>query len=497
MICSTRNDLGGSAVALALGISIALAAAGQGRAAEPGLAQHPKVADAIRLYDLWAGEQLAYHGVPGVAIGVVHGGELVWARGYGVADLATGEPVTPRTLFRIGSVTKLFTATAILQLRDAGKLRLDDPVARHLPWFRIESPFPDAPAITIEHILTHTSGLPREGAFPYWTTHEFPTRAALRAALPTQSAIHPPGETYKYSNLGMALLGEVVAAVAGEPWATYVQRHILEPLGMTASSAAPDAERIGRLARQHRRKQPDGGRGSLDYYETEAIAPAAAIVSTIEDLARFAALHLAAGPAGPPAGGAQIVAGPTLAEMHRARFVLPSWTSGRGLGFAVSRRDGRTLVAHGGWIGGHRADLVLDPTRRLAVVTLTNADDASPALFGRKALDVVGAAIATATAPPATAPAPPDPSWRAYLGRYTDPWDWESEVLILDGALTLYDHGYPPDDDPDSAIIRLTPTGAPHTFRMSDGETVRFELDDRGEVVRLWRRYEYLTPIRP
>jgi CubicO group peptidase (beta-lactamase class C family) len=478
-----------------LGLLIAAAfGAVPGNAASPPLAPlAPKVAEAAALYDLWVGEQLAYHQIPGVVVGVVAGGELVWAKGYGTSDLAGGVPLTPATPFRLGSVSKLFTATAILQLRDAGKLRLDDPVAKHLPWFQVPSPFADAPPITIEQLLTHTSGLSRESPFPAWSTHRFPSREELRAAISEVTVISPPGQTYRYSNLGMALLGEIVASLSGESWESYMQSHIAAPLGMRATTAAPTPEVIAALPRQHRRKQSDGSRGTLDYYETGAIAPAAAVVSTLEDLARFAALHLSADPAGGSASGAQILSPATLAEMQRARFVYPSWTGGRGLGFAVSRRDGRTWVSHGGWIGGHRTDFLLDPERKLAAIALTNADDASPSLFSRQAMDVIGGAIAASGPKPSPTPIPADPAWTRFVGRYTDPWDWEIDVRLVDGALCLYEHGYPPSDDADDSLTRLTaaPDG---TFRTPDGETVRFELGADGKVTRMYRRADYYLP---
>ena len=155
------------------------------------LAEQSPVADAIALLDLWIEEQRTYRDLPGLSIGVVHDQELVWAKGYGTSDLETEAPVTPETVFRVGSITKLFTATAIMQLRDAGKLRLDDPVSTHLPWFEVKSSFEDEPEITVRHLLTHTSGLPRDAAFPQWTTHDFPTRDQVREALPGQDAIFP------------------------------------------------------------------------------------------------------------------------------------------------------------------------------------------------------------------------------------------------------------------------------------------------------------------
>jgi CubicO group peptidase (beta-lactamase class C family) len=456
------------------------------------------VADAIALADLWIREQMSYHGVPGLAIAVVRGGETIWSAGYGAADLASGAPVTPDTRFRLGSVSKLFTATAVMILRDEGRLQLEDPVRRHLPWFKVRNPFPDAPEPTVGQLLTHTSGLPREAPFPYWTTHDFPTREAVRDALPALALVSRPGESYRYSNLGVALLGEIVATVSGESWGAFVDRRVLAPLGMRASVADPDVGDFPGLARAYLRQRPDGSRGDAIHYETRAISPAAAVVSTADDLAKFAAFHLRS--SGAEAASPTVpLAASTRREMQRARFVYPSWSGGRGLGFAVTRVQERTYVAHGGWIGGHRTDLVLDPGRDLAVVAMTNADDASPALFSRKLLDVVGGAFERAkeNAAVATGPRVADPTWSRYLGLYTDPWEWETQVVILDGGLVLYEHDYPPDDDPDSAIVRLTPTDTPGAFKMSDGEPVVFETDAEGNVVRIRRRFEYLTPKRP
>jgi CubicO group peptidase (beta-lactamase class C family) len=425
---------------------------------------------------------------------VVHGDRTLWAKGYGRADLASGAPATTGTPFRLGSVSKLFTAIAVMQLRDRGALGLDDPVTRHLPWFAIGSPYAGAPPITVRHLLTHTSGLPREGAFPYWTTHAFPPRDELHAALAGQKVFSPPGAAYRYSNLGMTLLGEVVENASGEGYAAYLAGHVLAPLGMASSTAAADRAQVAALARAYQRRRSGEPRREIAYYDTGVFAPMGGVVSTVEDLGRFLALLLSAD-AGGAADPARVLAPPTLAEMQRAQFVYPSFTGGRGLGFAVSRRDGTTLVGHGGWIGGHRADLLLDSARKLGVAVLTNADDAAPGPFARRALDMVGTAIDGPPAPPAEKR--PDPAWSRYLGTYTDPWGWEFEVLLLDGELALYEHNYPPDEDPGASVSRLTPvSGEPHAFVMGDGERLTFVLDADGSVRHMQRRYDILTPVR-
>jgi len=480
------------------------------------LGNHPAVVDAGSLLDVWIGEQMLHQGLPGLSVGVIHDQDLVWAKGYGFSDEAKGIPATPQTLYRIGSITKLFTSTAILQLRDQGKLRLDDPITRHLPWFRIKSPFEGAPEITVWHLLTHTSGLPREAAFPYWTDHVFPSIEEVKKALPEQQTVYVPGTRYKYSNLGMALLGEIVAVVSGKPWAEALAEQIFEPLGMTHSSGAPDADMLAKRAVPYMRRLADGSRGIFDYYDTGALGPAANMVSNLEDLARFAKLQLRSGIVndglkgkGDQVLGRQVLAASTLREMHRPHWVYDSWSGGRGLGFAISRRGETTVVSHGGWIGGNRCHLLLMPEEKIAVIAMTNADDGSPSFFAYQVYDVMASAIAKAVAetgarldakagarPDVGEGAEPDPAWEAYVGVYTDPWAWEYRVMILDGALVMYDHGYPPSDKAANNLTPLAPL-EDGSFRMPDGERVRFELGEDGKVKRLWRRYDYLLPVTP
>ena len=135
-------------------------------------------------------------------------------------------------MYRIASITKLFTAAAILQLRDAGELQLDSPIGEHLPWFEIQNRHPDAPPVTIRHRLTHTSGLPREADCPYWSDDEFPSLDQIKAALPRQEPSLPSATRWNYSNLALTLAGEVVASVSGQAYAEIIQQKILDPLGM-------------------------------------------------------------------------------------------------------------------------------------------------------------------------------------------------------------------------------------------------------------------------
>lgn len=458
------------------------------------LAAEPGIASNIALLSAWIELQMAYRGLPGLSIGIVHDQDLIWARGFGLADREAHRPAAADTLYRIASITKLFTATAILQLRDAGKLQLDDPVAKHLAWFKPPARFADAPAATIRHLLTHTAGVAREAPFPYWTTLDFPAIEAIRAALPNQEPALPTETTWKYSNLGLTLAGEIVAALSGEAYADYVARHVLAPLGMAATLVAAPDPAHAKLATGHARRMPDGGRAAAPYTDTKGIAAAANMTSNVEDLARFAMLQFRAG-LGRPKGGAQILSGTTLAEMQRIHWLEPDWQAGWGLGFRIFRRAGKTIVGHGGSVRGYRTDLALSPADKVAVIVLINADDGEPMLFSEKAFQWVAPAIVKATAPPAAATA--DPAWQTYVGKYRNAWG-DVEVLVLDGALVML----PPQAlDPLWFLSRLVPDGA-HRFRIAEkagfganGELAVFELDAAGRVARLKVGENYLLPV--
>jgi CubicO group peptidase (beta-lactamase class C family) len=200
--------------------------------APAAVANRPDVTAAERLFEAWLGGQMAYRGLPGVAVGVVHDQSLVWARGFGFANVDTKQPITPATKFRIASHSKLFTATAIMQLRDAGRLRLDDPVVQHLPWLKPKTAAPDDDApITVGELLTHSSGLSRE-AGSHWTSFDFPDEAAVQRYVAEHGVVYAPEVRWKYSNLALAVAGLVVEKISGERYADYVQRHIFDPLGM-------------------------------------------------------------------------------------------------------------------------------------------------------------------------------------------------------------------------------------------------------------------------
>jgi CubicO group peptidase (beta-lactamase class C family) len=453
-----------------------------------------EVASAIKLLDAWIETQVAYRQQPGLSIAIVSDQETIWAKGYGYADVAKRAPATPSTIYRMASHTKVFTAIAVMQLRDAGKLRLDDPVSKYLPWFKPQPASSDDPPVTIRHLLTHTSGLPREAAAPYWTDFRFPTREEVMRGVSAQRAVYPPVTRFKYSNLAFSVAGELVTAVSGEPYAAYVQRHILEPLGMKSSSIEIPDEQRARLAVAYGRRMPEGPREVLPFTDCKGITPAASLFSTSEDMARFAKLQFVSY----GGGGGRVLSGNTLREMHRVQWIQPDWKSGWGIGFQIWREGDHTFIGHGGSLAGYLSRTAVCPEAKFAVIVLTNSSDGAPDRYVSQAIKLVLPALKQVAAKPEK-PAAPDPSWAKFEGRYRALWG-DTEVLVLNGELVAIN---PAGDDPGEGQAKLIPLGGGR-FRMesqnvfaNNGEIVTFETGPGGEVVRMKTGENYARRLKP
>ncbi|MGB5404372.1 MAG: serine hydrolase domain-containing protein, partial [Robiginitalea sp.] len=188
--------------------------------------------EALTLIEVWLDAQKDFEDIPGISASIVEDQKLLWSGGVGLANQETQKPFTGATLCSICSISKLFTSVAIMKLYDEGKLRLDDRLSDLLPYYDLKQQFPESGPITIRTLLTHSSGLPREAGYPYWTGPDFPfpTTAEIDAKLSEQESLYPASTYFQYSNLALTLLGEIVAEVSGVPYETYIQQHILNPL---------------------------------------------------------------------------------------------------------------------------------------------------------------------------------------------------------------------------------------------------------------------------
>ena len=482
---------GAAAAALVL-LAATVGAAPAVRPPAAGAAQNPdaKVQAGITLLDEWIRARVEYSGLPGLVIGIAHDQEVVWLKAYGHASLDPEVPMREDSIFRIASHSKLFTAIAVMRLRDAGALRLDDPVTDHLPWFDIENRHPEARPITVRHLLTHTAGLPRESVHPAWTDFEFPEPEAVRDTVSDQETTYATETKWKYSNLGFTLAGMVAEAAGGTPFAEFVTSDILRPLLMESTSVGPvPPEHAARLATGYGRRMPDGSREPYPFVDARAFDPATGVSSTVPDMLRFVQWQMRVR----KRESKEVLAANTLLEMQRVHWLQPTWESGWGLGFSVRHTEDRDLVGHGGSYPGYRTQTLLSPEEKVGVVVFTNGGDGNPGRFVEKAFEWVAPHLAEDEEPAAFRR-----EWDIYLGTYRNRWG-DTSVLRLDEELVILS---PLSENPDRSKGVLRPAGEPHVFRLESdgfgahGERVRFELDETGAVVRVFVGVNYSAKIR-
>jgi len=310
--------------------------------------------------------------VPGVSAVVIRDNAIIFAGGSGVADIASGRPVTADTPFYIGSVTKVLTAVLTLHLVDQNDLGLDDPV----PGIALATR-PGAPMISVRHLLTHSSGLDREGNFNYWYSADFPDRNSLSAYLARTSLRSTPGAQLHYSNIGFAALGQFIESKTGSSFAAALQEHVLRPLGMHATGArgpAPDVALgytpVGRILPSSSRPfagvgDQVGDRHVRVYHDARAMSPAFGAYSTARDMGRLALFLLGNG-------------SDSVLSFETRKAMRQRQSTGRGLGIGLKRAGDRVLATHGGWFAAHRSQLLIDAEHGIAVVVLTNSDNAAP-----------------------------------------------------------------------------------------------------------------------
>jgi len=458
---------------------------------EPILA-HPELQGALSAIDAWIEGVLIYDQVPGMSVGIVHDQDVIWSSGYGYSNLEDRRPAGADTIYSICSISKLFTSIAVMQLRDRGELRLDDAIAQHLDWFDVRQIFDDSAPITIEGLLTHSSGLPRESDFPYWDGPDFPfpTREEMIERLSSQQTLYPSSYYFQYSNLALTLAGEIVQELSGENYSDYVVDNVLLPLGLSDTRPYyPDELRGGQLAIGYTGIHREHRRDPVEPFHTRGITPAAGFTSSVNDLAKFASWQFRL----LENGGEEVLRANTLREMQRVHYVDPDWEVTRGLGFAVYHADGTTVVGHGGACPGYITQFALAPAQKLAVIVLTNAGDGPAERVARNLLQTIGPALKGAAAPNEDE----IPDFSAFEGNYeVRPWGGEVAVRQWGKNLVAIDIPRPNLKD---AITRLEFDGDNTFTRLTDNGEHRepwvFEIGNGGKAERILRHSIYLTRI--
>jgi CubicO group peptidase (beta-lactamase class C family) len=411
--------------------------------------------------------------LPSISAGVFRGEELVWSEATGLADVEQGVEATPDTQYAVASITKTLTAVSVLQLRDAGKLDLDDPLSKHLPEAAHGTP-------TLRRMLAHASGLQREPPGEIWESLTFPSEEDLLRGLEEAEQVLPPMAAWHYSNLAYALLGVVVSRISGTPFRDYVQERLLGPVGLERTTWGP-GERAAALPyfvepySASVRREPvlelDGKGGESGLY------------STVGDLARWGAFLCDP--------DESVLAPSSVAEMHDLNVMAEAnWTLGWGLGIELWRRGERIFGGHTGGFPGFLSILAYSRRDRVGAVVLTNAGNWPKLSPTGLELAEAGLEELAPELEPWRPEAAPPAEIAPLLGRWWSEGD-ESIFSWRGGKLEARLADAPPEREPSV----FEPEGDDR-FRVVSGrergETLRVVRDENGEVVKLyWATYPF------
>ena len=441
--------------------------------------------------------------IPGLVLAVTDRDGILADRQYGFIEVATRRPVEPETLFEIGSIGKTFAAIVVMQLVEEGKLRLDDPVVRHLPWFKVPR---TGDRITIRHLLSHTAGITAgvdgtpEPVFQVWRLRDLPPGSA-------------PGRRFHYSNVGFKAIGLMIAAIEGAPYPDVVRRRVLEPLGMTASEPAITNDIRSRLAIGYEPVRDDApwteGDPLLPAIWLETDTADGAIASTAADMAKFTRMLLneGRGPNGP------LISAASFAEMTTP--VPAKGAHGYALGIYGRGLDGGAMLGHTGGMVGYIAGLWCEPASGIGAVVLQSGPGHGPNRLAwqvikvvaaaragrdpaveferirteRAAADAVEEAEALLEAPSRLPPDPDaDPALKAIVGYYRshDPWTTNFRV-VLRGSEPWLLFTFEPDGFEEEQRLHPMARG---WFRVGDDplgpERMRFDTVIDGHTARAW-----------
>jgi len=475
--------------ALALLVVAMLVAAGSGRAqtgsTEPvAAAGHADPRGLATFCDAFFAEKMAELRVPGAAFVLVKDGEIVLARGYGFSDLEARVPVDPaRTVFRLGSVSKLMTATAVMQLAERGQLRLDADVNTYLRRFQLPATF--ASPVTVADLLKHTGGFDERhiGMHARTAAEHVPLGEYLAARMPAR--IRPPGQIIAYSDFGASLAGLIVEEVSGQPFATYVAENIFEPLGMTSSSFEQPMP-PGLMARLATGYGFRNGRHIRYAYDFAEVSPAAALQGTALDLANFLIAHLEGG----RLGDARILEPATVATMHATQVTHHPRLRGRAYGFSEWLENGQRALFHDGGMPGYMCRVLLLPEHRLGFAVAHNGDSFTTAAYLGRTLTSAFLVeyFGPQAAPPALTP-PEDFADRAgrFVGTYRSLHEYSrntlEKVVSLEEQVRVSDAG----DGTLQAFGGTLVEVQPLLFRWQGGDTfVAFAADRTGQVEKMF-----------
>ena len=415
----------------------------------------------------WIAYQRAVRDIPGAVFGVRWNDDEVFLSACGRANIERDVPMTTDHIFRIASHSKTFTAVSLMQLAEAGKLRLDDSLGAHISWLRGA-----VAEATVRQAMNHAAGVIRDGAdTDHWhLARPFPNVDQLRALVEDGGDVLPPNERFKYSNIAYSLLGQVIESASGASYQEYTRSHIVEPLGLKNMGPETDDHAREGLVTGYTARWPNIERVPFADVTTGAMAAATGFYSTCADLLRYASSHFM--------GNEEILSDRSKREMQQ-----PFWAVGDGsfygLGMAVKDVGARRLVGHGGGFPGHTTLTLIDSHSRLASVVMMNQSGGPAHELGENTVKIIDLALSQG-APTA------DEAGRLdrFTGRFWSTWGPTDIVRFGDALLLLAPESGDPTQDPgrltvvDDATLRIEVKSG----TASPGESIRYERDGAGEI---------------
>jgi D-alanyl-D-alanine carboxypeptidase len=402
---------------------------------------------------------------PGAAVIVTKGGEVLFRKGYGLASVELGVPVDPAMVFRIGSMTKQFTAVAVMILVEEGKVGLDDPVTKYLPDYP-----PHGARITVRHLLNHTSGTPEITEIEEWEKHnrETLTPDEVIAFFKDKPLDFEPGGKWQYSNSGYLLLGRVIEKASGEPYARFLAERIFQPLGLEHSGVDDDVTVVPGHVCGYQRVE---GRVVLPpMLSMSHPFSGGAIYSSVDDLARWdAALYTDA-----------ILSEASLAQCFTPAVLNDSSATKYGFGWVIEQFKGRRMIWHNGRINGYLSHALRLPDERLYVAILSNIEDDAATPIKIVAESVAAIALGEPFEEVKSIELSPEER-RAYVGTYrlgsgSEPGP-ELKVVVEEGKMLIV--------LPNGLKDEIVPLSRTEFFVPKRRQTIWFELDTEGVVLRL------------
>ena len=438
----------------------------------------------VKIVDTWLDYQQFMKKIPGLSIGIIYRDKIILSKGYGYSNIEQKQIATDKTLYRIASISKLFTAISIMQLVEKEKIHLDDEVSKYVSWLKGQN------KITIRQLLTHSSGINRDGNTPHWINDDFPEIEKIKKHVSEGAITYSPIEKFKYSNLGYTLLGKVIEEVSGTSYKDYVEKNIINKIGLKDTYADIEKKAEEKLATGYGRDMPGFEREKFKNPSTKSMASATGFVSNVNDLCKFMSAQFLTNDL--------LLKKDTKKEMQRIQWIEETGneTITWGIGYKIWKLEGITLRGHGGGFPGFITQIAFDREKEIGVAVLTNS-------LGNNSLDLANGVFhiiyyILKNFDDFKKMKVKDIDLKKYEGRFYERW-CDIEIVEINESLNLF---YPSNNRPLKEIYKLKPK-KDNVFTIETGgnfdyigEEVIFEFDDSKNLTKIKIGPNTLTPFK-